>query len=343
MANAKVFNPFTGTFDLVRNDLADLGARSHASLSDLTADDHTQYLMHAGRSTVQTLYGSSGSSGTFNIYANASGLFTTGRIAANTGIRLAVGTLQTTGSVALIDKSGTIEFTSGGGSLNAMDLGPNLTFRSGTTGVPVRVLTFSPSITLEGAKSSAQLFLVQPTISPNLVSATPSFGIRAMIVSPNFATPTGTVTVPVTNVTAVDMALSWNSDADNRYSNASVHSLVRLNGPTGTWSHASKLGGTMVGLYVAGDYTALYDNQYSVWSTVAGAVLSHLGPGVFGSNAAPSNANVALEVQSTTQCIRMPNMTTAQRDAMTPLAGMGIYNTTTNQMEKYEAGAWVVW
>jgi hypothetical protein len=34
-------------------------------------------------------------------------------------------------------------------------------------------------------------------------------------------------------------------------------------------------------------------------------------------------------------------MTTAQRDAMTPVNGMMIYNTTTAVIEGREAGAWV--
>jgi hypothetical protein len=33
-------------------------------------------------------------------------------------------------------------------------------------------------------------------------------------------------------------------------------------------------------------------------------------------------------------------MTTAQRDALTPLNGMIIYNTTTAQLEGYQNGAW---
>lgn len=39
--------------------------------------------------------------------------------------------------------------------------------------------------------------------------------------------------------------------------------------------------------------------------------------------------------------VKLNNLTTTQRDALTPSAGMIIYNTTTGQVEKYESGSWV--
>ena len=49
----------------------------------------------------------------------------------------------------------------------------------------------------------------------------------------------------------------------------------------------------------------------------------------------------ALDVSSTTGAFIVPRMTTAQRDALTPVNGMIIYNTTANQFNFYENGAWV--
>ena len=42
----------------------------------------------------------------------------------------------------------------------------------------------------------------------------------------------------------------------------------------------------------------------------------------------------------TTTAIQLPTMTTAQRDALTPIAGMIIYNTTTGTIQQYVSGAW---
>lgn len=38
--------------------------------------------------------------------------------------------------------------------------------------------------------------------------------------------------------------------------------------------------------------------------------------------------------------LQVPKLTTAQRDALTPVNGMLIYNSTTNQFERYQNGAW---
>jgi hypothetical protein len=49
----------------------------------------------------------------------------------------------------------------------------------------------------------------------------------------------------------------------------------------------------------------------------------------------------ALDVSSTTGAFIVPRMTTAERDALTAVNGMIIYNTTDNQFNFYENGAWV--
>ncbi len=54
-----------------------------------------------------------------------------------------------------------------------------------------------------------------------------------------------------------------------------------------------------------------------------------------------TNPQGALDVSSTTGAFIVPRMTTAQRDALTAVNGMIIYNTTTNQFNFRENGAWV--
>ncbi len=49
----------------------------------------------------------------------------------------------------------------------------------------------------------------------------------------------------------------------------------------------------------------------------------------------------ALDVNSTSGALVVPRMTTVQRDAITATDGMVIYNTTDNQFDFYENGAWV--
>jgi len=50
----------------------------------------------------------------------------------------------------------------------------------------------------------------------------------------------------------------------------------------------------------------------------------------------------ALDVNSTSGGLIVPRMTTAQRNALTPVNGMIIYNTTDNAFNFYENGAWVL-
>jgi hypothetical protein len=49
----------------------------------------------------------------------------------------------------------------------------------------------------------------------------------------------------------------------------------------------------------------------------------------------------ALDVSSTTGALIVPRMTEAERDALTAVNGMIIYNTTANQFNFYENDAWV--
>lgn len=52
-------------------------------------------------------------------------------------------------------------------------------------------------------------------------------------------------------------------------------------------------------------------------------------------------ADVALDVDSTTGAFLPPRMTTAQRDALTAVEGMHLYNTTISQPQYYNGTAWI--
>ena len=58
-----------------------------------------------------------------------------------------------------------------------------------------------------------------------------------------------------------------------------------------------------------------------------------------GQNATPAGS-AALEISSTTGALLMPRMSTAQRDALTGVNGMVIYNTSVDRFEGYVAGSW---
>ena len=54
-----------------------------------------------------------------------------------------------------------------------------------------------------------------------------------------------------------------------------------------------------------------------------------------------TNSSVAFEIESTTKAFLNARMTTTERDALTALNGMQIYNTTTDRLQVYAAGVWV--
>lgn len=54
-----------------------------------------------------------------------------------------------------------------------------------------------------------------------------------------------------------------------------------------------------------------------------------------------TNSSVALEINSTTRAFLNARMTTTQRDAMTAVNGMQIYNSSTDKLQVYAAGVWV--
>ena len=80
---------------------------------------------------------------------------------------------------------------------------------------------------------------------------------------------------------------------------------------------------------------------WSFYSDVATGNFYNLGAVKIGGSDTPTNASVALEVESTTKAILNARMTSTQRDALTAVNGMVIYNSTTDKLQAYAGGSWV--
>jgi hypothetical protein len=64
--------------------------------------------------------------------------------------------------------------------------------------------------------------------------------------------------------------------------------------------------------------------------------------GIVSIGTASPNGSGALEINSTTQGVLFPRMTTTQRNAITtPADGLVIYNTTDNKLQVRASGVWV--
>lgn len=61
---------------------------------------------------------------------------------------------------------------------------------------------------------------------------------------------------------------------------------------------------------------------------------------VVGTSDTAANTSVGIEIDSVTKALLLSRMTTTERDALTAINGMVIYNTTLGKFQGYEAGAW---
>jgi hypothetical protein len=97
--------------------------------------------------------------------------------------------------------------------------------------------------------------------------------------------------------------------------------------------------GDRVRITSAGDYTFAFGSNFT--TSASHAVIFYDSGTPIKVGIGTTSPQGALDVSSTTGALIVPRMTTAQRNALTAVNGMIIYNTTTNQFNFYEAGAWV--
>ena len=114
----------------------------------------------------------------------------------------------------------------------------------------------------------------------------------------------------------------------------------------GTITPAAKLhvsGSFRVG--TASDYAQINQVNTNVWATLCGpagiySMYQNTGNATIGIGAEP-NASALLDVQSTTRGVRMPNMTTTQKNAIaSPAAGLMVFDTTLSKLCVYSGAAW---
>ena len=106
-------------------------------------------------------------------------------------------------------------------------------------------------------------------------------------------------------------------------------SLIESNKISSVWTDASA-----VNRYARMDFYAGINNTNPV-----AMCIDHLSRVGIGTTAPETSA--LLELNGTTGAFILSRMTTSQRDLLTPVNGMMIYNTTTAKIQGYQGGAWV--
>jgi hypothetical protein len=297
----------------------------HGGLAGLGDDDHLDYFRLPGRAGGQTGIGGTGSGDdlTFNSTSNPT--------------------------------RGTVFFQSGSysvpGSWHVTEVSPTLTFDNSTDGVFVLDVAGTWTINqamLSGFGGGGSIFLFEPLIRNNPGVAITNLGAWALLVSQAIIRADGAAcTIPSfrpvadqTKYEIVNAGTLTQTEHTSIYSEPTFNSGVTATTRRTVW-HKNRLGTGTQDTSVAVDVEAQTATvSLSLRSLGSATEMRHAGPGVFGTNAAPTNSSVALEVQSVTKAFLLPRMTTTQRDAMTAVNGMMVYNTTALAVQARVAGAW---
>lgn len=90
-----------------------------------------------------------------------------------------------------------------------------------------------------------------------------------------------------------------------------------------------------------GDFAASATNAWGLFidGTAENYIASSLAIGTTSTKV--TNSSVALEIGGVTKAFLNASMTTTERNALTAVNGMQIYNTTTDKLQVYAAGSWV--
>jgi hypothetical protein len=238
-----------------------------------------------------------------------------------------------------ITMGGTIEMQAGGG-FRALVVQPTINITGDPAGVSFLTFSFAPTVNLAAAAAdinNPRIFTHQPTF--NMLAATAhgdigaSSGYRPFVDLAIFAASatgaTATVDLYRSFESQISVGTGWTFNtlrlfhARKPLLTGVITTLVAYD--------VENLGGR-AGTNIAFRQLGTSDQNRFVGQTI------------FGADAAPTNAQIAAEVQSTTRAFAHARMTTAQRDTMTAAGvvdGMVIYNTTTAQKETRQAGAWV--
>lgn len=339
--------PNTITLD----NITQITTRDHSSLQDLTADDHTQYALLAGRSGGQNLIGGQSLGNSLILEGSDEAWSTTPGSINQVEIRDSQvrfkGQTTTASSVndiaALMLYDETVTHSAAVGAIIGFDYSPTINYNVS------QILSVFPAFrgapiyrqTAGGlADSSFNLFTGFLACAKFDIAHSGAASTAAefsnYISQPRFSLSSGTGTVTTT-----------------RYSNyiANHPILFGIHVTSGhtvtTWSglhvkNVTKSGTGAVTTQVGVDLDNLTGGTTNLSFRSAGAnvEMRHAGSAVFGANAAVTNASTGLEVQSTTKAFLPSRMTTTQRDALTALAGMVVWNTTTTKLQVYDGTAW---
>lgn len=90
-----------------------------------------------------------------------------------------------------------------------------------------------------------------------------------------------------------------------------------------------------------GDYSTAATNTWGLYLDTDAENYIKGSLNIAGSSGVVTNSSVGLEIGGVTKAFLNARMTTTERNALTAVNGMQIYNTTTDKLQVYAAGTWV--
>jgi hypothetical protein len=225
---------------------------------------------------------------------------------------------------------------------------PYGTFGSGTTQFANAGITAGATFTVGGSSSTVNVGGSSGLVS--LTSSSTSAGAISLAATSNTSTSTGGITFGQgTNVTQTSGTRNYllQNTGFAPTSGTAVHNSMAF---TGTFNQTGGANGITRGIYLNQTLTAVADFRgleiaYSnssakgIYQSGSSTTNNFVGGTMFGSTSAPASV-AAIEISSTTKGLLLPRMTTTQRDAITAVAGLLIFNTTTTKMECYDGATW---
>lgn len=305
------------------------GVKDHGELVGLLDDDHSIYAHLTGRSGGQTLIGGTGSGD--DLILQSTSHATRGQILIGTDDddQVVIGDTGTTSASSNLIVANNKTYSSGGNvTSNFMRTTPTVDTTTGLNLTGTDMTT-----TMNNSVAATQLIGVAfQAASTGSGGLTRAIGVNAFATSWGSGGVTdatgarigmGSLTGTATNQYGIDFSFQGFFGAVTNAAgiriNPAVHPatnetsiLVGASIPTGDWAvHVS----------------STRDNAFA-------------GATTMGATTAPTTSAV-LDLSSTTGALLVTRMTTTQRNALTASNGMVLYNTTTNEFNFRENGAWV--
>jgi hypothetical protein len=144
---------------------------------------------------------------------------------------------------------------------------------------------------------------------------------------------------------AVSASVIYDDGSSVGIGTTSLSARFSVNGGTGTSQTRFEVSTTEVVEVITNAAQSAYANRLSdaalyVWKITGSERMRLDGSGNLGIGAT-ANASALLDVQSTTKGLRLPNMTTTQKNAISsPAAGLMVFDTTLSKACVYSGAAW---